>query len=57
MPEPSLSTLRAAGEAAGLTAVGVASAAPFVGTRDDLERRKAAGLHGGMEFTYSKPSR
>jgi epoxyqueuosine reductase len=57
VPEPSLSTLRAAGEAAGLTAVGVASAAPFVGTRDDLERRKAAGLHGGMQFTYRKPSR
>jgi epoxyqueuosine reductase len=57
VPEPSLSTLRAAGEAAGLTAVGVASAVPFVGTRDELERRKAAGLHGGMQFTYRNPSR
>lgn len=26
-------------------------------TRDDLEERKAAGLHGGMQFTYRNPAR
>jgi epoxyqueuosine reductase len=57
VPDLSLPTLRAAGEAAGLDAVGVAPAAPFEGTRRDLERRKAAGLHGGMQFTYRKPER
>ena len=45
------------GRASGLDAVGVASAEPFESTRRDLEERKAAGLHGGMHFTYSKPSR
>ena len=40
---PSVSTLRAAGEAAGLDAVGVAPAEPFHGTRPHLEARKAAG--------------
>jgi epoxyqueuosine reductase len=57
VPAPSLSTLRAAGEAAGLDAVGVAPAGPFDGTRADLEGRKAAGLHGGMQFTYRRPER
>ncbi|MBV9952854.1 MAG: tRNA epoxyqueuosine(34) reductase QueG [Acidimicrobiia bacterium] len=57
MPDLSLSTLRAAGEAAGLDAVGIAPATPFESTRGDLERRKAAGLHGGMQFTYRKPER
>jgi epoxyqueuosine reductase len=45
------------GRAAGLDAVGVASAQPFTSTRRDLEERKAAGLHGGMHFTYGKPDR
>ena len=57
MPIPSVTTLRAAGQAAGLDALGVASAAPFTGTRGDLEQRKAAGLHGGMQFTYRRPER
>ncbi len=30
---------------------------PFASTRDDLESRKAAGLHGGMHFTYGRPER
>ncbi len=46
----------AALEATGLV-VGVAPAAPFTGTRRELERRKAAGLHGGMAFTYRNPDR
>ena len=32
-------------------------AEPFTSTRHDLERRKAEGLHGGMNFTYRKPER
>lgn len=49
--------LRAAGMAAGLDAVGVAPAEPFDDTRDVLEERRAAGLHGGMQFTYRRPER
>jgi epoxyqueuosine reductase len=45
------------GTAAGLSAVGVADAAPFAGTRTTLEVRRAAGLHGGMQFTYRNPAR
>jgi epoxyqueuosine reductase len=45
------------GLAAGLDAVGVAEAETFDGTRRDLEERKAAGLHGGMAFTYRNPAR
>jgi epoxyqueuosine reductase len=45
------------GREAGLDAVGVAGAEPFAGTRADLEQRKAAGLHGGMHFTYGRPER
>jgi epoxyqueuosine reductase len=45
------------GRDAGLDAVGIADAAPFAGTRRDLEDRKAAGLHGGMHFTYGRPER
>jgi epoxyqueuosine reductase len=36
---------------------GVARAERFEGTRRDLETRKAAGLHGGMAFTYRNPAR
>jgi len=49
--------LHAAGLRAGLDAVGVAPADPFVATRRDLDERKAAGLHGGMHFTYGNPAR
>lgn len=49
--------LRTAGTAAGLDAVGVAPAEPFAGTRRHLESRKAAGLHGEMQFTYRRPER
>jgi epoxyqueuosine reductase len=50
-------TVCQAGTAAGLDAVGVAAAGPFLDTRRDLEQRKAAGLHGGMQFTYRNPAR
>ena len=58
---PSLADLAAhlerVGLAAGLDAVGVASAEPFHETRRTLEHRKAEGLHGGMQFTYRNPAR
>ncbi|HZQ29309.1 MAG TPA: tRNA epoxyqueuosine(34) reductase QueG [Acidimicrobiales bacterium] len=59
--EPSLTALAdellGAGREAGLDAVGIAPATPFERTRADLEDRKAAGLHGGMHFTYGDPGR
>lgn len=41
----------------GLDAVGFAGADPFEDTRRHLEARRAAGLHGGMHFTYGRPDR
>jgi epoxyqueuosine reductase len=49
--------LRAVGTAAGLDAVGVASATPFDEARTVLRERRRAGLHGGMQFTYRNPDR
>jgi epoxyqueuosine reductase len=54
---PDVADLVALGREQGLDAVGVASAAPFATTRRHLERRRAAGLHGGMAFTYRRPER
>ncbi|MGD9797423.1 MAG: tRNA epoxyqueuosine(34) reductase QueG [Acidimicrobiia bacterium] len=54
---PSVDELGAAGRAAGIDALGVAGADPFDDTRAVLEARKAAGLHGGMQFTYRNPAR
>ena len=54
---PSTEALRRAGLAAGLDVVEIATAEPFVDVRRDLEARKADGLHGGMAFTYRRPSR
>jgi epoxyqueuosine reductase len=49
--------LKQLGRDAGLDAVGIAPAEPFVGTRVHLHDRRAAGLHGGMQFTYRNPDR
>ena len=49
--------LRTLGLAAGLDAVGVASAEPFSAARRALIERKAAGLHGALRFTYGNPER
>ncbi|HEX2064382.1 MAG TPA: tRNA epoxyqueuosine(34) reductase QueG [Acidimicrobiales bacterium] len=49
--------LRRVGLRAGLDAVGVARAEPFLDSRKALIERKAAGLHGGMHFTYGNPVR
>ena len=49
--------LLAIGRAAGLDAVGVTPAVAWDDARQRLEERKAAGLHGGMGFTYRNPAR
>jgi epoxyqueuosine reductase len=49
--------LKALGREAGLDAVGIAAAEPFLDTRRHLYERRAAGLHGGMSFTYRNPDR
>lgn len=54
---PGVDRLIAAGRAGGLSAVGVAPALRFDRARSLLEARKAAGLHGGMQFTYKNPAR
>ena len=41
----------------GLDAVGVAPADPFAPPAATSSERKAAGLHGGMAFTYRNPDR
>lgn len=49
--------LRAAGTEAGLDAIGVTTAEPFVEAREAITERKAKELHGGMWFTYGRPER
>jgi epoxyqueuosine reductase len=51
---PDLEELRAIAQ---LDALGVTSARPLVEARAALEERRAAGLHGGMAFTYRNPAR
>ena len=46
-----------AGRRAGLAAAGVAAVERFESTRRDLLARRAAGLAGGMRFTYRNPER
>ncbi len=36
----------------GITHTGVAAATPLSRAREEMERRRRAGLHGGMQFTY-----
>ena len=47
----------ALGRSVGLDAVGVTGADPFPEVRVELERRRADGLHGGMQFTFRNPAR
>ena len=54
---PASAEVVALGRRHGLDAVGVAPATAFATTRRHLERRKAAGLHAGMRFTYLRPER
>ncbi len=57
MSAPTIAELRALGIDAGLCAVGACDAAPFVEVRAELERRRDAGLHAGMQFTFRNPAR
>ena len=50
------SLLRAA-EANGIDALGFCTAEPFLEAREAIEVNKAAGRHGGMQFTYRNPAR
>ncbi len=54
---PSPVELRRIAIGAGLDDVGVTTADPLVEARMAIEERKAAGLHGGMWFTYGRPER
>lgn len=54
---PEAEVLRTIGLAAGLDAVEITTTEPFVEVRTTLRERKAAGLHGGMSFTYRNPDR
>jgi epoxyqueuosine reductase len=54
---PLADELSSLARASGLDAVGITGAEPFGSTRRHLEDRKAAGLHGGMHFTYGDPGR
>ena len=49
--------LEEVGLRAGLDAVGIAKAEVFDDTHRHIVERKAAGLHGGMHFTYGNPLR
>lgn len=49
--------LRDIGIGHGIDAIGFASVEPFDEARADLVRRKEAGLHDGMAFTYKNPVR
>ena len=49
--------LLTAGRQAGLHAVGVCHAKPFVDASRILHERKRAGLHSTMQFTYRNPDR
>ena len=61
MSEIAGATLRAGVEQAmrdaGIDEVGVTTVEPFDRVRLDLEHRRAAGLHGGMAFTFKDPRR
>mgnify|MGYP007000164642 len=57
MPTPTIDELRALGFAAGLCAVGAASAEPFDEVRSELERRRDTGLAADMQFTFRNPAR
>ena len=56
-PVPDVSTLRAVARAAGLDALGVASAERFTTTLQHLRERGEEGLSADMAFTYRRPER
>ncbi len=56
-PLPSIDDVRAQLAESGITHIGVTSADVLVETRAELFRRREAGLHGDMGFTYRNPER
>jgi epoxyqueuosine reductase len=56
-PLPTIEDVCAQLAEAGITHVGVTSADVLAETRDELFRRRDAGLHGEMGFTYRNPER
>lgn len=52
-----IARLRRVGSEAGLTELGACAVRPFIQTRTQLERRRAAGLNDDMAFTYRNPAR
>jgi epoxyqueuosine reductase len=56
-PLPTFDEIVAIGAAHDIARVGVTSAEILVRARAELHRRKAAGLHAGMGFTYRNPDR
>jgi epoxyqueuosine reductase len=57
VPIVALAHLRGLGAGSGLAAVAATTADRFPEVRSVLEDRRAAGLHGGMQFTYRNPAR
>jgi epoxyqueuosine reductase len=57
VPAGYVETLRDIAAAHGITHTGVASAQVMQRARDELFRRRQAGLHDGMQFTYRNPVR
>ncbi len=55
--ETLVADLQALAQGTGLAALGFAGTEEFLETREQLVDRKAAGLHGGMQFTYRNPER
>ena len=55
VPDPA--EILALAHRSGIDVAGFAEAGSFDEARVEIERRKGAGLHGGMAFTYRNPSR
>jgi epoxyqueuosine reductase len=56
-PLPTLAQIERSLRSTGITHVGVSNAAVLADTRRELLRRRDAGLHDGMGFTYRDPQR
>lgn len=56
-PDPSWADVVALAEAHGIARIGVAPAVVLERARTELHRRRDAGLHAGMGFTYRNPDR
>ncbi|MDP6481151.1 MAG: tRNA epoxyqueuosine(34) reductase QueG [Acidimicrobiales bacterium] len=54
---PEVAELRSIGLSAGLDVIGVTTAEPFEATLAEILRRREAGLHADMQFTFRNPER